>query len=441
MKTDNSKTDDSKTDDSKTGQTSPATPDHVTARLRQRLSDPSWSISWLCRPRIDSGRIDSGRIDSGPGDRQAELVGLACSRLGDDLRRRQQVCDRVGRLMLDARDRNVVFVVAAGSAVEPWAIRAAEIYRCGLLSIDLSGMRRPGEAGGMSSPASERKRIKSRRDEELIACCDVVEALYVRRGGAISKALSARLRTRQDACVRVGVTNLPECGAAELIAAGAVGRWLPAPVTARVTSRGGTGWIDTDDAWIRDRTGWLVHCTRACTGAWPGQTERQSADDWLLSSPGPREPLTTLRRILTMRRLVGSAVTSSAGDPVVCFAGVSLRELLRRRCYRPHLRRWDYEPFGIAIRRSVAADSGIVPVVYGSPEEKKKLPADQKFRFQAAGKTYDWTAEKEFRVRGDFDFSGISAGDLRVFVPDADSAAELTAVCPWPICIMDPTMV
>src|SRR5690606_34536153 len=56
---------------------------------------------------------------------------------------------------------------------------------------------------------------------------------------------------------------------------------------------------------------WLIHCTRAPQGPWPGQSEQQFRDGLLLSPPQVAEPtpLTTLQRIVMQRKLVGTSRT------------------------------------------------------------------------------------------------------------------------------------
>jgi hypothetical protein len=132
--------------------------------------------------------------------------------------------------------------------------------------------------------------------------------------------------------------------------------------------------------------------------------------------------LDSLRRIVQKRRLIGSALASGRSWPVVCFSENSLSGLLSQRRYRPHLHRWDYEPYGIAIRKSAAISDGVQPVIYGSGNDRAKLPMAERYRFQAIGKTYDWTQEREWRCAGDVDLERFDPKDVRVFVRDQSEA-------------------
>jgi hypothetical protein len=125
----------------------------------------------------------------------------------------------------------------------------------------------------------------------------------------------------------------------------------------------------------------------------------------------------------------------SDGPPVVCLADVPLDELLSRRTFRAHQGRWDYEPFGVGIRRCAVERLGGMPVVYGDSPGTAGLAKEQKWLFQACGKTYDWRDEREWRVLGSVDFAKLSQDELFVFAGDTDSANELADFAPWPVIV------
>lgn len=162
---------------------------------------------------------------------------------------------------------------------------------------------------------------------------------------------------------------------------------------------------------------------------------RQYRDSILIGDPdlASRRPIDALCRIVRSGRLVAAATATSKHEPVVCFSAVSLAELLDRRCFRPHLGRWDYEPYGIAIRRSRADSLGIQSVIYGPPQLRRTLCEAERFRFHPIGKTYDWRAEKEWRSRATIDLSKIPPQDVRVFAADDCESRQRLAGCRWPV--------
>ena len=440
------------------------------------------------------GRLSAGvgPVDIESGERLARpgpLIAIVCSHLGHDPRRRRHVARLVTRSVLDCRARGGELLIATGSAIAELAERAGELFGVGRWRIAVDDEASPDDrliriraapagatargGGGRVSqegpfsdgPASDGALS---RDAAVIALADRVDAVFVRRGGLIESCLASRLATASDASTRVAVSGDSGCAAAGLIAAGAVGWYLapkpiPAPPSVAVSeaprkaetpdlrgpARHGHGPSDVSlhgpdiaglpetgaawPAWAEQGEGWLIHCTRSADGGWPGQSRHQHLDDLLLGDPGDEDPrFESLRRIVRGRRLVASAVTTSRSHPVVCFSAVPLRDLLARRCYRPHLHRWDYEPFGVAIRTRVAAAMGVCPVIYGVPAERSRLPPHDRYRFQAVGDTYDWTSEREWRACGSVDLNAVDPDDIRVFAPRR-WASRLSLISPWSV--------
>ena len=375
------------------------------------------------------------------------LIAVVSSRLGLDRGVHQQACRFLARSMLDCRARNGVLLIADGSAIDPWATRAAELFGIPVLRVFVNTQpdvslsdRNETRVFVVSTDGSQ-----PCRDRTVIALADRVDAVYLRKGGKIASALRHRIGSRHDATTRVAVSSEDNGAALSLIAAGAIG-WVCVPLR----TCGDDGRLDfvghaqrvsgTRLDWAATDGQWLVHHTRGCVGAWPGETEQQYRDAMLLGdgSVTPRGPLQALARIVRGRRLVASAIATERRFRVVCFSASPLRERLRSRCYRPHLKRWDAEPYGVAIRVAAAQRIGAMPVVYGDPELRDRMEPDDRYRFQSVGKTYDWTKEREWRVLGDVDLSVCRQDDVRVFVPSTADADTIQAWCPWEIARVEP---
>ena len=101
---------------------------------------------------------------------------------------------------------------------------------------------------------------------------------------------------------------------------------------------------------------WLLHWTRSTVGPWPDQDEQEFSDELILGCrSADRSVFATLLRIVTEGRLWASAEAIRGGFRVVSFTEVPLHEFRRRRTYRRHRRRYDFEPWGIAVRRDILA--------------------------------------------------------------------------------------
>ncbi|OYP37381.1 hypothetical protein [Rhodopirellula sp. MGV] len=391
----------------------------------------------------------------------ATTIATISSHLGRSLPLHRHACKYLTLAMMQARMENRVLLIAKHSAIEPWAIRAAETFGVPYVMVTVNGSSRSNVLEDQARPCVNIETDQPLgRDQAIVELADRVDCVFVRAGGTVETVLRNRLLGRRDASVRVATPTpsklMPETSSSQqrkanqlfdqLLELGAIGWHRFGQSSDRLTpnecdsvSPEETLLRQRDSEWCDDDENWLVHCTRACHGPWPGETVSQYRDWVMLSESDSATALLdgyrgtclgSLSRILRMKRLVASALTSCRDTPVVCFANCSLSSLLARRCYRPHLHRWDYEPYGIAIRKDAAYRAGVESVLYGSPEERKSLPADQRFRFQAEGRTFDWTAEREWRFDGNVDLDVFDQSDIRVFVPSDEEARTLRTEFP-----------
>ncbi len=333
------------------------------------------------------------------------------------------------RFIENGRERNERLLIVGQTAAHPWCERV-----CDLLNIDADRL-------SLSPPLDPRYHtVESSsldRDGLAILFADRVDVAYVRRGGTVLRWLHERLEADDVANVHVAVTPGNQAVAQDLIRRGAIGYWMPLEEPLESAGRSRSA-IRCDDAARRslfdepDR--WLIHSTRARTGPWPGQSTQQF-HDWLLLSPPEMtssSPLETLAEIVRQRRLIGTHQTIRSTSSVVSFSSLPIDHWLARRCYRPQLGRWDAEPYGIAIDRTAAISHGIQSVIYGCDGVFDSLADDEQWRYQAGGKTFDWTQEQEWRANGVVDLAKFGQYAAIVFVKSADEAGRI-ADCPWPI--------
>lgn len=354
------------------------------------------------------------------GGSPARLHAVVCSRLGRGLECRRRTFDYLQQAVLKTKREGATLLVVSGTAPEPWVRRAAELFHVPVHVVDVGDVHQ--------------------RDGVLVGGADRVFSVWVRRGGKIAQLLSQRLAACRDDSTWVAVNDDQHCAGRSLIALGAVGWYLPEPSprpsAVAVEPGGGRPILAPQDV---DWTQYLVHCTRGRRGPLPGQSEAQYRDEVLLGGEGgrPATAVETLQKILADGWLLGAARVTRRDQPVVCWSEVPLPQILARRTFRAHLGRWDYEPFGLAVRKSAAARLGIVPVVYGTAEQRERLPPADRWRFQAQGKRVDWRSEKEWRGRGSFDLHRLQPDEGLVFVPDSAAAASTAVLSRWPIVVVD----
>lgn len=374
---------------------------------------------------------------------------ITSSHLGRSTRLHAEVCRYISRSMIDARRNGAAVLVTSGSAIEPWACRAAELFSVPIIWVHVEGRagtqqrfdRQPSisvhleEADGpgdLSEPHHDsERRPPCGRDAVVNGLADQIDCVFVRRSGKIERCLRLRLRRANRPVVRIAVVDKTihrdgHRAARDLMTEGAIGWYCCRPAIEPPRLRPQPASVIPND-WTTRQDEWLVHCTRACDGPWPGQTESQHRDELLLAGPTcssqrGRDALDSLCRIVRQRRVIASALASHRSRPVVCFSAVPLAELLRRRQYRSHLHRWDYEPYGIALRKDAAIAAGCQSVIYGTSSDRNSIAATDRYRFQSKGSTYDWTKEQEWRFDRDVILDEFDRRDIRLFVKtDADA--------------------
>jgi hypothetical protein len=338
----------------------------------------------------------------------------------------------LGRVVRNAIADHAAMLLVRGTTAEAWVRRAAMLHGCPTVEID---------------PVDS-----NQRDSLLVDLSDRLYVLRARRQGLISKLVRRRLQcsTAERDCGRVWVTvgADDDDGGADLVRWGAVGWYTlgshlghQTRIAAEVTGADqptkklpqhccrGDGPIAEHE--------YLIHCTRGRDGPWPGQSIDRWRDELLLGRShqihfGPGD---VLARIVRQRLLVPRPLRSGS-EPVVCLSEVPLRELLGRRTFRPHLGRWDYEPYGIGVRRNRIEQMGGMPVVYHSSTSSESNGKVASWRLQPSGKTYDWTAEREWRVCGPLDLGNFARDDLFVFAGDQQTVDHIQQISPWPVLLV-----
>lgn len=427
-------------------------------------------------------RLNDGLFAGSPNESETARPwhAIISSRLGRaSLARRFEIAT-IRHWTEQAVERGEVPIAVRGTAAYPWVMRACELIGAQPIELVLAGDDRGGddrERAGNPAPV----RIVPPdpawgRDRLAFLLADRIDAVSIRPGGTLHPLLLERLSEEPGGSVRILVPVEPWGQPAsvpgrrlveELIAAGAIGYcWGPDIAGGDAIRAGRHATSGQQESPLAARRllaspdDWLIHCTRGRGGPWPGQSEAQFRDWLLLSVPRPIDlsPLATLRRIVGQRHLIGGGTTVRGGRPVVCFSAAPLLDVIARRTFRPHLGRWDAEPYGIAILRRAARRLGAEPVIYVDPDgnprnrqgnsgpEEETRPAVEAdcrgvegpeeppaaWRIQPCGQTFDWTVEREWRMPGEIDLRRLGPNDAVVFVARRDEVARLDA-SPWPV--------
>ena len=289
-------------------------------------------------------------------------------------------------------------------------------------------------------------------DQSLMDAAEVIYVLHLRAGGNLHRLLNERLEQGRSGVVLVDLPNLqPMALRDELCGKGAI-TWQPTPDEIRPFGWPNCTSTAEDDANENSAERWnvyrlhpfppaeewdfLTHSTRACPGPWPGDSFPQYVDSLLdARAEGDHSALSTLKRIVSQKKLIGSGRTIRGGRPVVSFTAIPLSDLPTFRRFRPHRVHWDFEPYGICLRREWLRSRGARPVQYADESAWPQLSEQHRPFFQRAlGESgIDWTVEQEWRVEGDLCLHDVPPTDVILFVPHFEAAKSLANVTSWPI--------
>lgn len=291
-----------------------------------------------------------------------------------------------------------------------------------------------------SVSSTENRCHLSAADAAVVLAGERVVTLGCRAGGNVHQLLADRLEGPDD--VAVLIHNNTDCTSAKalrsLTEAGAVS-WLlsshntdhtasPTDVTAKPTIAGSL--LSDAASPLQSPEDWLCHWTRPRPGPWPGESSEDYQDALIMGCPSAdHSAFAALLRIIETGRLHPSVMARNS----VSFTKVPLTDFRSRRVYRRHLRRYDFEPWGIAVRQEALEGLGCRPVQY--LDRGKEMPSgDECWLHQLAtdsSGSIDWTAEREWRLPGPLLLDSLAVDDVFVFV---DSHAEVEAmekVSPW----------
>jgi hypothetical protein len=323
------------------------------------------------------------------------------------------------------------------------------------------------------------------RDEAIVAWADRLYVVHVRVGGAIERLVRLRMATPAASGTGVFLARdpglIPPALFAEFSALGAEGFDLSggvleaAAVTGSAFTGGGPGYgaipayAETNPSggglelksWGARRAHlspsseiltampqgselYLSHCTRSASGPWPDQSLAEYQSELLLTAyPPQRGPLESLLRIIAQRRLVATGRGIRGGWKVVSFTEAPWEELAALRVFRPHRGRWDFEPYGISIRRTWLEERGARPVIYGDDDVWASLGPELRPYFQKRFSTgrrrsrgWDWAVEREWRQLGDVGLHLLPHDAALLFAPDLQSARVLASSSPWPVFVL-----
>ena len=381
---------------------------------------------------------------------------IASSRLPKNLQTHTAWFDALRTISVKLDPDSQSLLTSPKTTADAYVRRIAELFSIDLIELkeldrnSLSHLR-PDETPANNVIYLIRDDHRETIDFGLVQLAQTVYALAVSSNGNIDQAISRRLERGDDQDPNA-LTWLLSCQGKHkplttaktrqrLLEQGAVD-WMLVPNS---TASGDTQPSETHCGIVAlasiDSSEFLLHWTRRQTSHWPDQNEADHIDRLLFGSVESRyRAVMTLCRIIATRRLIASANLTRSETPVVCFSQVPVGELPQRTVFRSHLARWDFVPYGIAIRKEILQNSGCRKVVYGDDTTWDSMKPEQRPWFQLASSAdgkIDWTQEREWRLVGDLDLKKVGPDDAFAFVKTNDEAKALGEICHWPIVVLD----
>ncbi len=397
-------------------------------------------------------------------------IAIISSRLGRRLWEHRDWFACVRRIMADLSEEYVV-LVASGCTARPFIERLAQHGNKRLMTLELPSERTSlarwlaqlplapsttsascwtgylsPELNTLESPAAAERRCDTPlADQWLIEWAHGLHVVRLRPRSRLRQALVERLERRVrppgSMCLALGPQLVSLHDALPLAARGATVCRLPIRARPPARSPHPIGRIVPARHVAVSSTpppgDFLYHCTREQCGPWPNESRDAYLDALLFDRPGAEHTsLAALRRIATEQRIRSSCDGIRGSYAVVCWTATEWHELERLRTFRAHRTRWDFLPYGIAIRRQWLATRGARPVVYGDEEVWQQMPAEQRPLFQCRTGTrsrIDWTHEREWRHLGDVELDDLTTHDAFLFVRTASEAEQLAPLSRWPV--------
>jgi len=385
-----------------------------------------------------------------------ETTLVASSRLPKNLQSHAAWFDAIRTIGTRLDPDSQTLLTAAGMAADPYVRRISALFGIELLDADVISLQQLSKQKEIDKEAGKilflLKQDAHSIDFQLIKIAHTVHALSVRSGGNIFQGISSRLsqaasdKTHPSTIRLLNDATLTKTKIrTELLELGAID-WLLLPrvsdddqdVESGPSPKQMGSVVPLDSI---DQSQYLLHWARRQSDAWPDQNQDAHLDQLIFGSTEDRYlEVMTLCRIIASNRLIGAAHLTRDPAPVVCFTAVPVGELPNRTVFRKHLARWDFVPYGLAIRKSVLQSAGCKEVIYGNDSDWETLGSEERPWFQlqtSKNGKIDWTLEREWRLVGDLDLNKIGTDDAFAFVKTQTDAERLSEICRWPIVVLD----
>ena len=383
--------------------------------------------------------------------REARSTAVLSSRLPKILDAHRVWFDAIRTVGANLSRTNEVILTCDGIASDRYCRRIAELFRVKCISLKLLTPEKLKKSLA-NKTCGHPTRLESiyfvteekpQADFLLGRIADTIYALSIKNKGNVEESLKHRLTQtdRQRTFVLHDDAMTKPAVRQQLISEGAIDWLLLNNVCEKPSEQSRNKSSRRFSLSEFEKSDYLIHWTRARCGPWPDQSEHDHLDDLIFGqSGGQHGDVFSLCRILASQRIIGSSDLIRASTPTVCFSDVSLSEVRDRTVFRKHLQRWDFLPYGIAIKReSLIERFECRPVIYGDEKVWASLSEADQPLFQlnkSSDNKIDWQQEREWRVVGDVDLRQIDLRDAVVFAGNENDLSKLSQLSSFDLIVI-----
>ncbi|UCE65413.1 MAG: hypothetical protein JSU85_11140 [Candidatus Zixiibacteriota bacterium] len=175
---------------------------------------------------------------------------------------------------------------------------------------------------------------------------------------------------------------------------------------------------------------YITHWTRTHHGPWPGESKYDFYRRMVNSeSEYPNNAFNSLKNMIQTKKIYASSERIRKSIRCIGFSDLKPESMLKWMRWLPKRVGWNFEPYGIAIKKEAADKAGMRQVIYGDDELYEKLPENDRPYFQSKGKKdVDWSQESEWRKIGDLNIKYMPEKELALMVWRKTEAQELSKI-------------
>ncbi len=178
---------------------------------------------------------------------------------------------------------------------------------------------------------------------------------------------------------------------------------------------------------------YIIHWTKTSKNKWYYERQYDYYKDILRSDIYPRSAFDSLTNIINLKKIYATPTHMPQNIPTVSFTSLTPMEIVPLFRWRSRYQEMSFEPYGIGIKKEIAAKRNIQKVLYYDKNGSDDISIinEKVWLTQSKGERTNWESENEYRHLGDFHFEDIDKQNIILFTrykKEADQLQKLTGI-------------